>query len=161
MNIPGKTGGVVVRGKRFIRHPNYNENDGSISYDITLVELQTSVAETATIKYAVPHEGADVPVGTNTIVSGWGLTPTGGQNTSPDLLTVTVPIKNPSTCGLSGAAAAVRYCAFTASPIKDSCQGDSGGPLVWKSNGINYLIGIVSYGAAVISFKKNFLTCFF
>jgi trypsin len=149
LNIKTGTEGVLVKAKRLIKHPLYVEKGQGVDYDIALVELVSSVAETSTIKYAVIHEGSDVPIGTDTTVSGWGTTPATPKDVSPDLLTVTAPLQNPSECSLNTERAAVRYCSFLSSPIKDSCQGDSGGPLVWKSNNINYVIGIVSYGAAV------------
>eukprot|EP01080_Neovahlkampfia_damariscottae_P001662 gene1662-432_t len=148
LNLPSQTGGIALTAKRAIIHPSYDERNTETNYDIALVELSTSVAETAEIKYITPHQGDDVPVGTNVVVSGWGTTPATPKDSSPDLLTVSVPIQHVADCDLTDAAGSVRYCAYSSSPIKDSCGGDSGGPLVWTSNNVDYLIGVVSYGSS-------------
>ena len=36
---------------------------------------------------------------------------------------------------------------YTYSNTTGTCQGDSGGPLFWKKNGIEYVVGVTSYGA--------------
>eukprot|EP01080_Neovahlkampfia_damariscottae_P001663 gene1663-433_t len=149
LNIPSRTGGIVMKGKRVLVHPQYDPADKTMKHDIALVELATPVPETATIKYAIPHQGASVQPGSSVVVSGWGMTHQRSFASSDDLLTARIPLQDTSKCNLSGIDASIKYCAFSVSPIQNTCQGDTGGPLVWTSNNANYLIGIVSYGASV------------
>jgi hypothetical protein len=89
------------------------------------------------------------------LVSGWGATTDGSQETSPTLLSATVNFVDSPTCqndyAQDGDALtnidATMVCA--SAPGKDSCHGDSGGPLaVDDPNAVGnvLLAGIVSWG---------------
>jgi len=90
-------------------------------------------------------QGSPSPVGTATVVSGWGTTSAGGS-ASDVLLKVVVPIYDFAACddaysGFGGVLPGM-ICAGVDEGGVDSCQGDSGGPLYFDGN----LHGIVSWG---------------
>lgn len=101
-----------------------------------------------TDKVAYPPETA--------VVSGWGATKSGLEDTPEKLLKVTVALINHDEClktysdvhKLTMSQKTVCY----GKDNKDSCQGDSGGPLVKFVNGRIYTIGIVSFGAGCGTF---------
>ena len=164
LNIPGKVGGEVVFGKIFtpvdtkdepVIHPKYTSK--SFDNDIALVQLNTEINETSTIKYAKIHEGNDIAVGMDVRVSGWGHTPQSLGKPSDDLMTAIVKIQSHQACKLN-TNETDKYCAFSAAPnSKFFCEADSGGPLIWKSNNIDYLIGLVAHSSTVrVQKKLNF-----
>ncbi|MCL4153771.1 UNVERIFIED_CONTAM: hypothetical protein GTU68_052035, partial [Idotea baltica] len=79
-------------------------------------------------------------------VTGWGTTTEGGD-TSNTLLEVDLPLLTTDECQVYYNSYVTDNMICTYEPGKDSCQGDSGGPLVWEDEGVNYLVGVVSWGA--------------
>lgn len=124
-------------------HEKYNPRDNPD--DIAIIELTTPLKYTNFVS-PICLPPADVPVGSNCVVTGWGNT----ENTGDDsvLRQVIVPIVSQSSCKTSyPRLTAGNLCAGLAAGGKDSCQGDSGGPFVCKVNGRWELQGVVSYGA--------------
>lgn len=66
-----RTGGTLYKVKRVIEHPNYNSK--TFNNDIALLELDQPLSFNNQIqKIALPNENANIPDGTQTLVSGWG-----------------------------------------------------------------------------------------
>ncbi|KAJ6632927.1 Trypsin-7 [Pseudolycoriella hygida] len=138
-------GGINVSVGRVVPHPRYNSN--TLDFDIAIMYLSWSLSFTNSM-YPVnlPRQGEVIPVGTNTLISGWGeLSETGGS--TQQLQYVQVPIIDDHTCQ----EAYGRYNTITPNMIcaglhrkggKDACQGDSGGPMVAHGK----LFGIISWG---------------
>lgn len=89
-------GGINVPISKIFQHTRYNSN--TLDYDISIMYLSYSLVFTNSI-YAVnlPKQGEVLPVGTNTIISGWGdLSETAGS--TRQLQFVQVPIIDDYTC---------------------------------------------------------------
>lgn len=139
--------------------PEYVAGDGT--YDAALLTLNSPLAG-----YGAPNVrpvaltsaadlGSAVGAGSNSIVSGWGLTEQG--TTSQNLRATTLALRPDSACrsvyGSRTYPSARFVCAggtgaqgSTNNP--DSCSGDSGGPLVISSSAGYALVGLVSFGPA-------------
>lgn len=132
-----------------IAHADYDPSGAAgIHNDIVLYRFSAAVTFSDTVKpICLPCLLTTFDfAGQNLTVAGWGTTSSGGV-TSAQLLDVTVPISSNTVC------AATYGDSITASEIcagetgKDSCQGDSGGPGIFTQSGVNYQIGIVSWGS--------------
>ncbi|HCH4003372.1 TPA: serine protease [Vibrio parahaemolyticus] len=128
-------------------HDEYNSN--TTNNDITLIELERNV-DSATIDLATPELLDSVLVGDKLHVAGWGNTSTTDRVYPTVLQQVDLEYVDRATCqNLPGNYSNVSddgICAGYYWGGKDSCQGDSGGPLIVDDNGINKLLGVVSWG---------------
>ncbi|EML0298456.1 TPA: trypsin-like serine protease [Vibrio parahaemolyticus] len=128
-------------------HDEYNSN--TTNNDIALIELEHSV-DSATIVLATPEVLDSVRVGDKLHVAGWGNTSTTDRVYPTVLQQVDLEYVDRATCqNLPGNYSNVSddgICAGYYWGGKDSCQGDSGGPLIVDDNGINKLLGVVSWG---------------
>ncbi len=128
-------------------HTAYNSH--TTNNDIALIELEHSV-DSATIDLATPEVLDSVRVGNKLHVAGWGNTSTTDRVYPTVLQQVDLEYVDRATCqNLSGNYSNVSddgICAGYYWGGKDSCQGDSGGPLIVDDNGINKLLGVVSWG---------------
>ncbi len=131
-------------------HPGYNNNSQDIANDIALIELATNTSQTPVSLFS---DNANVLVGYNATVAGWGATdysdPT--QPLFPDELRhALVPIVSRDVCNAAvsydGNISSNQICAGFAQGGIDSCVGDSGGPLIANFEGVPAQLGIVSYG---------------
>ncbi|WP_407558863.1 trypsin-like serine protease [Vibrio parahaemolyticus] len=118
--------------------------------DIAIIELERSVDGT-TIELANPTVLNSVRAGDKVHVAGWGNTSTTGKIFPTVLRQVDLEYVDRTICkNLGGDYSNVSddgICAGYLLGGKDSCQGDSGGPLIFNDNGINKLLGVVSWGA--------------
>ena len=128
-------------------HTAYNSN--TTNNDIALIELERNV-DSATIDLATPELLDSVRVGDKLHVAGWGNTSTIDRIYPTVLQQVDLEYVDRATCqNLPGNYSNVSddgICAGYYWGGKDSCQGDSGGPLIVDDNGINKLLGVVSWG---------------
>lgn len=96
------------------------------------------------IRFSIQHDTFS-----NEIVeaTGWGATEFGGS-VSSDMQKVNLIVTPNSKCSLfypNNAINENNICTYNNG--KDACQSDSGGPLLYTdSNGLLYVVGIVSYG---------------
>lgn len=141
-------GGQRIGISRTVTHPKYD--DQTLENDIALIRLNDVAPEHLThlhlpTSFILSTGGQAGDVAT---ASGWGRLSEGGS--LPDQLQqVDVPIVSNDTCeaayGLDIPASMV--CAGTEVGGIDSCSGDSGGPLTIDVGGVDYSIGVVSWGA--------------
>ncbi|XP_002128968.2 trypsin-like [Ciona intestinalis] len=114
--------------------------------DIMLLQLTTSIKETASVTFAtLPAAFNDPAVGTVCTVSGWGNTQMVGSNYPDKPYSVNVPVISNSDCNVAygGDIYDGMMClGLLGTGGKDSCQGDSGGPVL--CNGAIH--GVVSWG---------------
>uniref|UniRef100_A0A240PL37 trypsin n=1 Tax=Anopheles epiroticus TaxID=199890 RepID=A0A240PL37_9DIPT len=139
------SGGIVVRVKRVIEHPEYDES--TIDYDFSLMELESELTFNEVVQpIALPEQDEPVEDGTMTIISGWGNTQSVVESNAV-LRAANVPTVNQDECitayTMSPGITERMLCAGYKRGGKDACQGDSGGPLVVDGK----LIGVVSWGA--------------
>ncbi|KAF0717025.1 Aste57867_2535 [Aphanomyces stellatus] len=138
--ITGSDDGELIPVKQEIRHPKYNPSS-SVAYDFAIVLLERD----SSITPIEIHWDA-VAGGTPTVVRGWGTTAEGGEQ-SKVLKELNVEAWDNDKCSsaLGAAIDATMICAGGKSG-EDACQGDSGGPLTLEQNGVERLIGVVSWG---------------
>ncbi|XP_050087101.1 trypsin alpha-3-like [Anopheles aquasalis] len=135
------TGGVIFQAAQIINHPNYNS--ANLNNDVCVIRITTSFVGTNIAPIRLVGSGVNIGAGTNSVVSGWGLTSAGGS-LAANLLAVNIPVVAQATCSSqwgAGRITAAMICA--GAPGRDSCNGDSGGPLV--TGGQQF--GVVSWGA--------------
>jgi secreted trypsin-like serine protease len=132
---------------RVIAHPQYNGQ--TIKNDIAVLELVNPITFTAEVSPACLAPAGHVAVhGSEATVTGWGETNpsrmTRGQSTLLRQAKVKIVSREQCNAAYNGAIDNTMICAGANG--LDSCQGDSGGPLVAVVNGLNTLIGVVSWG---------------
>ncbi|XP_029013696.1 transmembrane protease serine 9-like [Betta splendens] len=133
---------------KIIVHPNYNSN--THDNDICLLQLATAVTFTSYIQpVCLAAPGSTFYNGTDSWVTGWGVTSSGSQTVSQTLMEVEIPVVGNRQCNCDYGVGAITnnmICAGLRAGGKDSCQGDSGGPMVSKQGGRWTQSGIVSFG---------------
>ncbi|XP_055599042.1 trypsin-1-like [Uranotaenia lowii] len=137
-------GGVLMRIKRIIQHPEYD--DSTIDYDYSLLELANNIALSKNAQpVALPEQDESYMDDTLCKISGWGLTQSPTEARS-SLRAAYVPTYNHAKCDEAyasyGGITDQMLCAGYEMGGKDACQGDSGGPLVAEGK----LLGVVSWG---------------
>lgn len=145
MRLPVKR---IIMHKSFSRHP-YNN-------DIALVELLTPLPLQGNDRIkAVPlvtpaSEGSVLAQGALTVVTGWGMTTSGGDMVRDLRFISGIPVIPRSTCNRTtvydGMVTTNFFCAGFLTGGTDSCKGDSGGPLTVDTATAPKLAGIVSWG---------------
>jgi secreted trypsin-like serine protease len=141
------TGGDALVPDDVIVHPSYNPLLDGAPNDIALLHLPREVHESF-VPLARPGQESLWAAGTNSVVTGWGLTAEDGF-ASEQLREVTVPITTDAGCTTAYGSAFVAssmICAGLPGGGKDSCQGDSGGPLVVQGGEQRLQMSIVSWG---------------
>lgn len=127
-----------------IMHPQYNI--WTYENDVALYRLETpSKQPLASIDWNNRGQA-----GTDSQVAGWGATNPNGENPSPDLQQVTLPIISNQECNqamsdfldMDNPIYPGMMCAGYTEGGKDSCSGDSGGPLLVDG----HITGLVSWG---------------
>jgi len=146
-NLNDTRNAEIIKPKRVIRHPKYDEN--TTDFDYALVELSQNSRyqpiELNTADIAIPASGPEVMA----TVAGWGATQESSSSLPARLQKVDVPLVPFATCNKNygGVITDRMICAGYTNGGKDSCQGDSGGPLVATADDHKtYLIGVVSWG---------------
>ncbi len=143
-NISASAERIAVVEK--IAHPQYNI--WTTENDVALYRLDTSSQkQVASIDWNNRGQA-----GTSSQVAGWGVTDPDGDQASPDLQQVTLPIISNQECnqamsehlGEDNLIYPGMLCAGYTGGGKDSCSGDSGGPLLVEG----YITGLVSWGPA-------------
>lgn len=143
----GSYSGQINRSvQQVIVHPNYNSK--TRSNDFAILKLSSPVYTVYPI--ALNGDGAGPAIGQSLTVIGVGAIRENGPS-SGVLQQASVNVLNPDTCNSNRqyngmVIASTMFCAGTQSGERDSCQGDSGGPLIQVINGIDTLVGIVSWG---------------
>ncbi|CAH1246524.1 PRSS1 [Branchiostoma lanceolatum] len=146
---------------RVIMHPHYHrfEVDGQplAHMDVALLKLDRPVTLDAFVNNICLPD-SDASVGTDCIVSGWGVTSMHVENSGPDdesdtLKWTYAPILDPGYCSQphvwgSLMLSSIMVCAGYEHGRDDACEGDSGGPFICPSpDGSRWeLQGIVSWG---------------
>ncbi|XP_058063058.1 trypsin alpha-3-like [Anopheles bellator] len=134
-------GGLIFQAAQIINHPQYNSNN--LNNDVCVIRITTSFTGANIASIRLIANGGSFGAGTNSVVSGWGLTAPGGS-LPVDLRAVNIPVVAQATCSSqwgAGRITAAMVCAGATG--RDSCNGDSGGPLV--ASGQQF--GVVSWGA--------------
>ncbi|XP_053694906.1 trypsin alpha-3-like [Sabethes cyaneus] len=135
------SGGVIFQAAQIVNHPNYNFN--TLDFDVSVIRITTSFSGNNIAPIPLVPAGTEAAIGTNCIVSGWGLTAVGGKIPT-NLMAVNIPIVSQTTCSRQwGVASITGNMICAGQPGRDSCNGDSGGPLVTGGR----QVGIVSWGA--------------
>ncbi|XP_025039501.2 suppressor of tumorigenicity 14 protein homolog isoform X1 [Pelodiscus sinensis] len=133
--------------KRLIPHTQFNEY--SYDYDIAVLELQSPVTFTTTVRpICLPDSTHDFPAGKEIWVTGWGATIEGGPGATI-LQKAEIRVINQTQCNilLTDQITSRMLCGGVLTGGTDACQGDSGGPLVSvEKNNRLFLAGVVSWG---------------
>lgn len=150
-------GGSAHVIERIFMHPGWNGQ--TMENDIALLKLSAPMQNLPRGAIVQLQTEATTrvfaPAGTCSVVTGWGTTQYGAQETSDLLQQVDVPVIDLETCrrAYQGRNAApihdTNICAGYAQGTRDSCQGDSGGPLVVPDPNVPMgwaQTGIVSWG---------------
>lgn len=137
-------GGVVIPVETFYQHPQFDPL--SYDFDISVLKLSAPLSFNSSISpISMANLNQDIPVGTKSIVTGWGYTEENGSLPS-QLQEVEISVIDLNECNsmyeMYGGVTDRMMCATVPGGQKDACQGDSGGPMV--ANGV--LIGLVSHG---------------
>lgn len=139
-------GGEALQVAQAIQHPNYNS--GTQDNDIAILILATNSAVTP-LPIDQGAQALNAFDGQQVKAIGWGTTSQGG-NAARNLKEVDVPVVSQDVCNgrtaYRNSITKRMICAGLAAGGADSCQGDSGGPLVKNINGVQTLVGVVSWG---------------
>ncbi|KAI1289437.1 Mite allergen Der p 3 [Halotydeus destructor] len=141
--------GSRVSISKIVAHKGYNTV--SLANDIALLKTAQPIRELLKQDDGRVH-GVCLPRGQEefngkTMVSGWGLLTENGQLSS-SLRAVDLALMTDGQCRrfYGNRIVDTMVCAGYEEGGKDACQGDSGGPLVKEIDGVNVLVGVVSWG---------------
>uniref|UniRef100_A0A182MC29 Peptidase S1 domain-containing protein n=1 Tax=Anopheles culicifacies TaxID=139723 RepID=A0A182MC29_9DIPT len=139
-------GRLVLESTEFFKHEKYNPL--FVANDVALVKLPEKVEFSERVQPVRLPTGNSDYAGEAVVVSGWGLTQTGGQ-VSQELQYATLQVITNAECQKTFSPLVVRKSTLCArGDEKESpCNGDSGGPLVLAED--KTLVGVVSFGHAL------------
>ncbi len=134
-------------------NPYYNSETSVNDNGVILLHNAIDFTEPGVAPVCLPAVGQTWSNGDQTMVSGWGLTESGGSSTPDILQVVNISFVDSTTCGsdygyYEHEITSDMFCAYDQGAGTDSCQGDSGGPLaIYNSaTGRWEQAGIVSWG---------------
>uniref|UniRef100_A0A182WCA2 Peptidase S1 domain-containing protein n=1 Tax=Anopheles minimus TaxID=112268 RepID=A0A182WCA2_9DIPT len=139
-------GRLVLESTVFFKHEKYNPL--FVANDVALVKLPEKVEFSERVQPVRLPTGKNDYAGEAVVVSGWGLTQTGGQ-VSQELQYATLQVITNSECQKTFSPLVVRKTTLCArgNEKESPCNGDSGGPLVLAED--KTLVGVVSFGHAL------------
>ncbi|XP_071583518.1 transmembrane protease serine 9 [Heliangelus exortis] len=139
--------GKMEKILRIYKHPFYNVY--SLDYDVALLELNTPLKFSSTIKpICLPDNSHIFHEGARCFITGWGSTTEGGLM-SKHLQKAAVTMIGDQACKkfYPVQISSRMVCAGFPQGTVDSCSGDAGGPLACKEpSGKWFLAGITSWG---------------
>ncbi|XP_027639056.2 transmembrane protease serine 9 [Falco peregrinus] len=139
--------GKMEKILRIYKHPFYNVY--SLDYDVALLELNTPVQFSSTIKpICLPDSSHVFHEGARCFITGWGSTKEGGVM-SKHLQKAAVNMIGDQACKkfYPVQISSRMLCAGFPHGTVDSCSGDAGGPLACKEpSGKWFVAGITSWG---------------
>lgn len=146
-------GGISQTSFRWIKHPQFDFS--TLNFDISLIRLPSPLLFNNAIQSVRLPRASQINqsfLGSQSTVSGWGITGP-GTNVQTFLRWVNMRVISNVDCQrVFGQSVIVSHVMCTVgfdNPNNQGhCSGDSGGPLIINENGINTLIGVVSFGAA-------------
>lgn len=160
--------GQVVNVASITPHPSYTGSDN----DVAVLQLATPVSTTPVTRLVSPARMAEIVMGDDATMLGWGRTSQGGP-TSNKLLMVTLDVIARGAVCESLTAYPTPFVNVTENELcignlaggQDTCQGDSGGPAFVKRDGEWFLLGVTSEGhgcaqpnlPGVYTFLPNYL----
>lgn len=142
--------GTLLKVKKILRHPAYQHHN--LLHDIALLQLaDAATAEfqplqlpTATVMAQLVYPGAYLTT------ASWGAFNARGE-AADQLLQQSLPLRANSECNqptaYQGAVQPSMLCAGFAHDNTDNCVADRGAPLVGQYRGVNYSIGVASWGS--------------
>ncbi|CAG0883141.1 unnamed protein product [Cyprideis torosa] len=144
----------TVKPSKVIVHERYEKGiDATLANDIALIKLSPPIrleGDEFAGAACLPKDDSETFTGQNAIAVGWGWAAEDDPNPPPILQQVTLPVISNQECSrlLAGIFKIGRgqICAGFREGGKDACKGDSGGPLYIRKGGIDYLVGITSFG---------------
>ena len=142
--------GQTIRAIRPFIHPRFNHP--ALAYDVAVLKLERPVKGIKPIKLATASQNNLETPGRKLTVAGWGVTNPSGNQETPRLREVSIPMVSDSRAKRAYATApSVRTPPYYPSlqvaageKGKDACFGDSGGPLF--DPGSRTEVGITSHG---------------
>jgi len=145
----------VMTIKRWEQHPEFIKKP-IINFDYSVITLDKAVVLKPGAVETINLPSKDQVFTGMATISGWGLIDPTVRIPPNDLHIVDVPIVSDEDCAAAfGDASLVTpqtICVGLGGV--GACSGDSGGPLWQKQNGVNYLIGNTSWGAATCNADK-------
>ena len=138
-------GGMRLDAAELHVHPNYVDG-ASFKSDLGLIELVEDVPGPYSF---MPISTLDeVQPFTEVVTTGWGRVLAGVPGSNPTLQVTTIPIISDGECEqiYGDLLNATMICAGFIAGGTSPCNGDSGGPLLLGVGGIDYQIGITSWG---------------
>ncbi len=141
--------GEIIKIKKIIKHPNYDNDPENPLSDIALIQLEKPSSQ-AILRIAETYNKLDSKDAVATVI-GWGLTNVKDKSSISDQLQQTsLPIVSNEVCNApesyKGDVKDSMLCAGLAEGGTDACIGDSGAPLMVNTNLGWQQVGIVSWG---------------
>jgi secreted trypsin-like serine protease len=140
---------------RWIMHPYYQtQNHYLQGDDIAILKLASSIQEENHIRFGTLPPAGDDFVRPNEIVTvaGWGSINPNGRVPATILQKTQLYVYSNQDCSRYYQNVArngnKNICAGRYQEQIGSCQGDSGGPLYFTKGNVQYVLGVVSYGAS-------------
>ncbi|XP_019894616.2 brachyurin [Musca domestica] len=142
-----------VTRSNFIINERYDGRHGFLD-DIALIKLKDPVALSPRVKV--------IPLARNffseeflqnelVTAAGWGRTSDNSTSFNTKLYYVVTPVLSYDKCMcyyLPGLVNRRKHLCADGTGGRGGCDGDSGGPLVYKFRGMDYLVGVTSFGSA-------------
>jgi len=141
--------GEIIKIKKIIKHPNYDNDPENPLSDIALIQLEKPSSQPI-LRIAETYNKLDSKDVLATVI-GWGLTNVKDKSSISDQLQQTsLPIVSNQVCNApesyKGDVADSMLCAGLAEGGTDACIGDSGAPLMVNTDIGWQQVGIVSWG---------------
>lgn len=142
-----------VTRSNFIINERYDGRHGFLD-DIALIKLKDPVTLSSRVKV--------IPLARNffneeflqnelVTAAGWGRTSDNSTSFNTKLYYVVTPVLSYDKCMcyyLPGLVNRRKHLCADGTGGRGGCDGDSGGPLVYKFRGMDYLVGVTSFGSA-------------
>lgn len=141
--------GEIIKIKKIIKHPNYDNDPENPLSDIALIQLEKPSSQPI-LRIAETYNKLDRKDALATVI-GWGLTNVKDKSSISDKLQQTsLPLVSNEVCNAEesydGEVADSMLCAGLAEGGTDACIGDSGAPLMVNTDIGWQQVGIVSWG---------------